>query len=180
MLRSLCTRLSTKRQWRKPCRKMSMSAGTSAGTSGAAAQTQVKGIAANNIGDNEKKEKKDPLVMYVVVRADLLADPFSWPLGAVIAQGCHACTAALWQYREAEETKEYMAPSNIENMHKVVLAAKDEDQMRFAAEKLKAKGVEHWLWTEHPEEIVTALAVRPYRRSIVQKTKALKKLKLFS
>ena len=117
--------------------------------------------------------------MYVVVRADLLEDPFSWPLGAVVGQGCHACTAAMWKYRDAEETQEYAAPGNIENMHKVVLAAKDEAQLLAAADKLKAKGIEHWLWVEHPEEVRTALAVRPYRRSVVQKTKALKKLKLF-
>ena len=130
-------------------------------------------------GSGATESKKDPLVMYVVVRADLLKEPFSWPLGAVVGQGCHACTAAMWQYRDAEETKEYAAPGNIENMHKVVLAAKDDAQLLAAADKLKAKGIEHWLWTEHPEVIHTALAVRPYRRSVVQKTKALKKLKLF-
>jgi hypothetical protein len=34
------------------------------------------------------------LVQYVVVRGDLLAKQ-AWPLGAVLAQACHAATAAI-------------------------------------------------------------------------------------
>ena len=37
------------------------------------------------------------LVQYVVVRGDLLARQ-GWPLGAVLAQACHAATAAIHLY----------------------------------------------------------------------------------
>lgn len=59
----------------------------------------------------------DPLLQYVVLRRDLWAE-LGWPLGSVIAQGCHAATAALWQSREAEATLEYCAPHNLDHMHK--------------------------------------------------------------
>lgn len=59
-----------------------------------------------------------PLVQYVVVRGDLLR-LMNWPMGAVIAQACHASTAALHIYREDDNTRAYTAL--IDRMHKVVL-----------------------------------------------------------
>ena len=58
------------------------------------------------------------LVQYVVVRGDLLR-LLSWPTGAVIAQACHASTAALWMYRDDSNTLQYTG--DLDNMHKVVL-----------------------------------------------------------
>ena len=39
------------------------------------------------------------LVQYVVVRGDL-AQALKWPLGAVVAQACHACTAVAYLWRD--------------------------------------------------------------------------------
>ena len=60
---------------------------------------------------------EDTLLQYVVLRRDLWAE-LEWPLGSVVAQGCHAATAALWLSREEAATQEYCAPQNIDHMHK--------------------------------------------------------------
>uniref|UniRef100_A0A8U8B0V4 peptidyl-tRNA hydrolase n=1 Tax=Geospiza parvula TaxID=87175 RepID=A0A8U8B0V4_GEOPR len=48
------------------------------------------------------------LVQYVVLRGDLARPPLSWPLGAVVAQGCHAALAAVHGYREHPDTGAYL------------------------------------------------------------------------
>lgn len=58
------------------------------------------------------------LVQYVVVRGDLLR-LLSWPTGAVIAQACHASTAAIWSHRDDPNTITYT--NELDHMHKVVL-----------------------------------------------------------
>lgn len=58
------------------------------------------------------------LVQYVVVRSDL-SKSMQWPLGAVIAQSCHACTAVIHNFYNDEYTQKYLA--DLDNMHKVVL-----------------------------------------------------------
>ena len=60
----------------------------------------------------------DPLLQYVVLRRDLWTE-LEWPLGSVVAQGCHAATAALWLTREAADTQQYCAEANLDHMHKV-------------------------------------------------------------
>jgi peptidyl-tRNA hydrolase len=60
----------------------------------------------------------NPIVQYIVVRGDLLT-VLKWPIGAVIAQACHACTAVTHMYREDSHMQAYLA--DIDNMHKVVL-----------------------------------------------------------
>ena len=60
----------------------------------------------------------DPLVQYVALRRDLWKEE-KWPLGSIIAQGCHAATAALWISRDTEETQQYCAAENLDHMRKV-------------------------------------------------------------
>lgn len=55
-----------------------------------------------------------PIVQYIVVRKDL-----AWPAGALIAQACHASTAAVHRFYEHSDTKEYLG--DLPNMHKIVL-----------------------------------------------------------
>ncbi len=63
--------------------------------------------------------KPDPIVQYVVLRKDLWGEQ-GWPLGPVIAQACHASSAAMIaHYEEDATTREYVAPANIDHMHKV-------------------------------------------------------------
>ncbi|RWS07080.1 peptidyl-tRNA hydrolase PTRHD1-like protein [Dinothrombium tinctorium] len=61
-------------------------------------------------------------LQYIVVRGDL-----NWPLGAIIAQGCHACVAAIAKNLDTENTKNYL--NKLESMHKVVLKAENEQQL---------------------------------------------------
>lgn len=58
------------------------------------------------------------IVQYVIIRSDLLK-AMEWPIGAVIAQACHACTATIHQFYNDEHTQNYL--KDLDNMHKVVL-----------------------------------------------------------
>ena len=59
-----------------------------------------------------------PIVQYIVVRSDLIHQ-LKWPTGALIAQACHACTAAIHLYYSQDSTKEYLA--DLDRMHKIIL-----------------------------------------------------------
>ena len=59
-----------------------------------------------------------PIIQYVIVRGDLKSK-MQWPMGAVIAQACHACTAVTHLFYKDETTQEYLA--DLDNMHKCVL-----------------------------------------------------------
>lgn len=58
------------------------------------------------------------LVQYIVVNGDIVRK-LNWPLGAVIAQCCHATTAVSHIYKDDDATVAYF--NDIDNMHKVVL-----------------------------------------------------------
>lgn len=58
------------------------------------------------------------LVQYILVRGDLIKT-LKWPLGAIIAQACHASVAVTHLFYEDEHTREYL--QNLDHMHKVVL-----------------------------------------------------------
>lgn len=61
---------------------------------------------------------EDYLIQYVLVRGDL-AKNLKWPLGAVIAQACHACVAAIHLFQQDPHTQAYL--NDLNNMHKAVL-----------------------------------------------------------
>ncbi|GAB4817114.1 hypothetical protein N2152v2_004160 [Parachlorella kessleri] len=110
---------------------------------------------------------EDVVLQYVVLRRDLWGE-LGWPLGSVVAQGCHASTAALWLSRESPATQQYCSPGNLDHMHKVVLEVKSEAQLRSLADKLAEAGILHKLWVEQPEDFATCLATAPYPKSAVQ------------
>lgn len=118
----------------------------------------------------------DTIVQFVVVRRDLLKD-LEWPVGSVIAQACHACTAVMWTHRQDEHVQAYLSDANIGSMHKVVKECKGETQLVNLAEKLKQEGIAHHLWLEQPENFPTAIALKPYPRE--QVAPLLKKYQLF-
>lgn len=62
--------------------------------------------------------KMERIVQYIIVRGDLTKS-LQWPVGAVIAQCCHATTAICNETVTDSETKEYF--NDMDNMHKVVL-----------------------------------------------------------
>ncbi|RLM75429.1 putative peptidyl-tRNA hydrolase PTRHD1 [Panicum miliaceum] len=144
-----------------------------------AAASAPDSAAANpaSAGEEGGREAVDVLVQYVVLRRDL-AD--AWPLGSVVAQGCHAAVAAVWAHRDHPDTAAYCAPGNLDSMHKacstVTLEVKGETQLKNLAEKLEAAGVRHKLWIEQPENIPTCIATAPCPKS--QVSSFFKKLKL--
>lgn len=105
------------------------------------------------------------LVQYVVVRGDL-SKTLEWPLGAIIAQACHACTAVIHLFYNDSNTQAYLA--DLDSMHKVVLEAPDEASLHALCSKLKEKDVHHKLWIEQPENIPTCLVTKPYPKNEVQ------------
>uniref|UniRef100_A0ACD5UU81 Uncharacterized protein n=1 Tax=Avena sativa TaxID=4498 RepID=A0ACD5UU81_AVESA len=125
------------------------------------------------VAEEPRKEADDVVVQYVVLRRDL-AD--AWPLGSVVAQGCHAAVAAVWAHRDHPDTAAYCAPDNLDSMHKVTLEVKGETQLKNLAEKLEAAGVRYKLWIEQPENIPTCIATAPCPKS--QVASFFRKLKL--
>ncbi len=122
--------------------------------------TRVQSMATDSTG----APRDDPLVQYVALRKDVVVD---WPVGAVAAQAAHAATAALWMSRDAQTTAAYCAADNIDYMRKVVLEAPGETSLLQIAAKLEEAGICHKLWVEQPENVPTALAAAPNRKSVV-------------
>ncbi|XP_037722430.1 putative peptidyl-tRNA hydrolase PTRHD1 [Drosophila subpulchrella] len=106
------------------------------------------------------------IVQYIVVRSDLRS-ALSWPMGAVIAQCCHATAAVIHLNSEDADTVAYL--KDLDNMHKVVLEAKDEAALVKLSEKLKESEIKHKLWIEQPENIPTCIALKPYVKDTVHK-----------
>ena len=59
-----------------------------------------------------------PIVQYVVLRSDLQT-VLKWPVGALIAQACHACTAVFALHKDDPHVIAYV--EDLDNMRKVVL-----------------------------------------------------------
>jgi len=60
----------------------------------------------------------NPIVQYVVVRGDLLY-ALKWPVGALLAQVGHVCTAVTHLFYQDPHTQQYLA--EIDSMRKIVL-----------------------------------------------------------
>ena len=116
------------------------------------------------------------MVQFVVVRRDLLKS-LDWPVGSVMAQACHACLAVTWEHRDDPDVVQYLSAANIDSMHKVVKEVKGEPQLKTLADKLAAEGIVHKMWLEQPENMPTAIALKPYPASRVKPL--LKKYQLF-
>jgi len=116
----------------------------------------------------------DPVVQFVVVRRDLLKT-MEWPVGSVIAQACHACTAATVAHLDDAHVRAYLA--DVDHMRKVVKECKGETQLLALADALRAAQVPHKVWLEQPENLPTAIALKPSPRSAV--APLLKKYQLF-
>ncbi|KAG6927800.1 peptidyl-tRNA hydrolase domain containing 1 [Chelydra serpentina] len=114
------------------------------------------------------------LVQYVVLRGDLQQEPLSWPLGALVAQACHAALAVAHAHYGHADTGVYLAEGG--SMRTVVLEALDEGALTTLAETLKQHNIDHKVWIEQPENIATCIALRPYPKEEVHQH--LKKFKL--
>ncbi|CAE8615697.1 unnamed protein product [Polarella glacialis] len=125
--------------------------------------TACHGTAADKESSASAPVRKDPLVMYVMIRKDL-----DWPMGALMNQACHASSAVTWEAREDTQAVDYF--SEVEGqMTTMTMGAADEVELRKVAEKLFAAGFPARLWVEQPEGVASALATWPRRRSELQK-----------
>lgn len=122
----------------------------------------------------EEKMSAQGIVQYILVRSDL-CKTLGWPVGALVAQACHASTAAIHMFYDHEDTKKYL--SDLDNMHKIILSVPNEQDLKSLEQKLLEANVDHKMWIEQPENFPTCLAVRPYPKEQVQKY--FKKFKLF-
>lgn len=113
------------------------------------------------------------LVQYAIIRNDLK----KYTTGMLIAQGIHACVQSIEKFREHSDTQEYL--KNIGNMTTIVLQVNTEEYNQLK-QILKEGNIDHIIWLEHPEEIETALALRPLdldKNTVIRSL--LKKYKLF-
>uniref|UniRef100_A0A8D2IJC2 peptidyl-tRNA hydrolase n=2 Tax=Varanus komodoensis TaxID=61221 RepID=A0A8D2IJC2_VARKO len=107
------------------------------------------------------------LVQYVVLRGDLRREPLSWPLGALVAQACHAALAVVHAHYAHADTAAYLAQGG--GMRTVVLEAPDEHALSALAETLQKNGIDHKVWVEQPENVATCVALRPYPKEHVHR-----------
>ncbi len=84
-------------------------------------------LANQRTASQQVREKKmsAPMIQYVVVRGDLLK-VLKWPVGALIAQACHACSAVIHLFHEDPNTVEYT--KDLDRMHKVILEVRNPAQ----------------------------------------------------
>ena len=118
------------------------------------------------VGDSEHTTN-ERLTQYIVLRRDLWREK-SWPLGSICAQVAHASVAALETFKDHEDTKTYVSAKRLQSMTKVVLEVKGEPQLLTLSKKLTENKIEHYAWREQPEDYVTCLALRPYRKEEVK------------
>lgn len=125
---------------------------------------------------------------HFIFAADHASSPLppwsDWPQGAVVAQACHACTAALAEYASDTATQAYLDPENRAEMTKIILkvASRLESQQSNLSilqcdndsdftqliDRLRSEAIDFSVWTERPEMVNTALALRPYPRPKVR------------
>lgn len=100
-----------------PTSSASAFAATGAVASGSGEATAAQGTASTAQGSGTPPPE-DPIVQHVVMRRDLAEkDGLGWPLGSIIAQGCHASVAAIWESQGEPLAQRYMA--DLDNMRKV-------------------------------------------------------------
>ncbi|KAK0547197.1 hypothetical protein OC846_004952 [Tilletia horrida] len=84
----------------------------------------------------ETGEERRPLVMQIIIDRSLSKNT-AWNRGTLIAQGAHAATAVLAQTWDEQDTREYVSPSNLGAMHKIVLLGPKTGTLADLSAKLK-------------------------------------------
>ena len=108
----------------------------------------------------------NPLVQYILLRRDLKKMK-NYNDGAIIAQACHASNAIL--YRTINDSLSQIYFQDLDRMHKIILGIDgNEKELIELSELLKQNTIEHYLWIEQPENIPTAIAVKPYWKKDVE------------
>ncbi|PJF19797.1 MGC154811 protein [Paramicrosporidium saccamoebae] len=88
-----------------------------------------------------------------------------WGTGEIATQACHACVAAISTFAHLPDTQKYISPECIQSMTKTTSDA----EFRTTLDTLNKAGIEHYCWTEQPENTMTCIALRPYEKSTVSR-----------
>lgn len=104
--------------------------------------------------------KTQSIVQYIILRNDL-----PWGLGALAAQAAHASVAAVHTFREHQDVIAYL--SDMPNMHKVVLGANEQELIQLR-NRLCSANIDHFAWIEQPEDLLSAIGLRPYPKELVR------------
>jgi peptidyl-tRNA hydrolase len=104
------------------------------------------------------------LVQYVILNNAAMT---GWGTGEIATQACHACVAAISTFAHSSDTQKYISPECIQSMTKVLLKTTNDEEFRATLDTLTKAGIEHYCWTERPENIMTCIALRPYEKSTV-------------
>ncbi|CAF0733228.1 unnamed protein product [Adineta ricciae] len=106
------------------------------------------------------------IVQYILLRRDLKKMK-NYNDGAIIAQACHASSAILHKTSNDELTKSYL--SDLDRMHKIILSIEGgETEINEISDILKQNSIVHYLWIEQPENIPTAIAVKPHYKKDIE------------
>jgi peptidyl-tRNA hydrolase len=102
------------------------------------------------------------LVQYIVLNTSVMKD---WPRGAIAAQACHASIAALTIFRSSIDTIQYVSAQNLPNMTTVILDCPCPQSFDQLSQQLSTQYIDHHVWFEKPENLPTAIALRPYLKN---------------
>lgn len=78
-----------------------------------------------------------------------------------------ASVSAVWKWQNDPLVAAYCASGP--QMRHVVLRAKDEEALKALDKELDAAEIRHVTWIEHPENIITAIALVPCSRGSLGK-----------
>ncbi|KAG2374387.1 hypothetical protein C9374_010957 [Naegleria lovaniensis] len=133
----------------------------------------------NNTTTNASTPQQDTIIQYIVIRRDLMEPPYSYAIGSIVSQGSHSSVSIISESIMAKDevTLQYVDPNASSQMHTIVLECPNEKQLLSLRDSLEKAQLRFKLWIEQPENIPTAIALKPYHRSLV--AKFVKKFKLF-
>lgn len=107
---------------------------------------------------------KSAPIQYVLIITDHVV---GWPLGAIVAQGCHSVTACMAMYRDLQIYQEYTAEDNIGQMRKAILACPSSKWIDIKSRLVQAN-VYFTEWYEKPENVLTAVALVPGSKTLLK------------
>ena len=93
----------------------------------------------------------------------------------LLAQGAHAAVAAIAKSLGTESTKAYL--NDLPAMHKIVLKANNEEELKSLVSVLQSKEISHYAWVEQPEDLLVAVASAPADKGLL--SPHFKQFKLF-
>ncbi|KAI4837385.1 peptidyl-tRNA hydrolase PTRHD1 [Plasmodium brasilianum] len=110
--------------------------------------------------------QENTIVQYILINKEILDK--KWPLGSIIAQACHACIAVIAENIDDQIVKEYISAEKINNMHKIILKVDDSNELKKLSSVLDKESLKYKIWIEYPENVLSAVAIKPYYKDTVK------------